>query len=474
MSMPALDMEPDPVPSKPPPASLVSIAAKSKPAASNKAGDLTRLFELARQEASASLPPVAEPALEPAAPVEPAALVAEAAGSEFLAPATTPDTVEWSTFETVPEPNLSTVVPFELPAPTPLVSLHRDYSENSDQDEGLDLVDAPNSVETSAELAPAPVIELLPAPEISIAAAIDDALAAPEENPAPVLLLSAPEVEIDPPVATPVQEAIEAPAQIAVEAPEVEAHEVEAPAADAQPGPVDFSPSLAYAAASALEIDPAIDAAAPAALGPPEVAAPTYHVQAEPLEPPATTAVSAAAIEVEPAVETKAVEAPASVPAPVKEPAPAAPAFASLAEYWHFLRGGQDFPATETLDHALVTERWPGSLVIAFTPGSQDVRGEPRPAGVTRLGTACAATRDAVDYGSYATEWMLELARAALVSGSGVEEMQRLQTSAGAAGFRLVALPLGRTDRDPDSVLCELVPSPAAPRFGKRRAWLQD
>jgi hypothetical protein len=257
---------------------------------------------------------------------------------------------------------------------------------------------------------------------------------------------------------------------------EIEASElVEAPLPIETPAPVE-EPAL-LEALPAIEPTPAeeIPIAAPIAFAP---ADPPMAAKA----PMAIEPVSAPVIEIEPPVETPspiAVEAPAVVaPVAAPEPAPAetptAPAFARLADYWHSLRGTQDYPATEALDHALVTERWPGSLVIAFTPASEDVRGEPRPARVTRLGTACAATRDAVDYGSYATEWMLELARAALMSGSGVEEMQRLQTRAGAAGFRLVALPLGRMDRDPDSVLCELVPSPAAPRFGKRRTWLQD
>ena len=91
---------------------------------------------------------------------------------------------------------------------------------------------------------------------------------------------------------------------------------------------------------------------------------------------------------------------------------------------------------------------------------------------MTRLGAATADAAGAVDYGPSASEWMLELGRAALMAGAPVEEMQRLATGAGATGFRLVALPLG-SGGAPDSVLCSLAATTAAPRFGKRRTWLE-
>ncbi len=58
------------------------------------------------------------------------------------------------------------------------------------------------------------------------------------------------------------------------------------------------------------------------------------------------------------------------------------------------------------------------------------------------------------------------------VSDEPLEELQRLATCTGAAGFRLVALPLGPTNGLANAVLCAMVPNSAAPRFGKRRAWL--
>ena len=184
---------------------------------------------------------------------------------------------------------------------------------------------------------------------------------------------------------------------------------------------------------------------------------------------------------VEPAIPTPAVPIePATPPPPAlsripEQASPTAPApakFVELADYWRSLRSGDDHPAAESIDHDLVSKRWPGSLLIAYTPASQDPRGEPRPGRVTRLGTACAETQNAVDAGSHSTEWMLEVARAALINDEPVEEQQRLATLRGDASFRIVALPLGPPKGLATAVLCTLLPSSGAPRFGKRRVWL--
>jgi hypothetical protein len=179
------------------------------------------------------------------------------------------------------------------------------------------------------------------------------------------------------------------------------------------------------------------------------------------------------------AVETTPVQAPdpgPEPPVPAAEPVAAETPreFETLTEYWRFLRGDQEFPAASHVDRRLVAERWPSSLLLAFAPMSSNGRGEPELAQVTRLGRACADAESAVEYSPYATRWMLELGRAALRAGEPVEELARLSTAEGGCGFRLVALPLGPAGADPDSVLCELVPSTAAPRFGKRRVWLED
>lgn len=161
--------------------------------------------------------------------------------------------------------------------------------------------------------------------------------------------------------------------------------------------------------------------------------------------------------------------APAAAPIPA---APRTPVFKELADYWRSLRHGDEHPAAETIDRDLVTERWPGSLLMTYVPASHDQRGELRPSRVTRLGTACAEAQSVAEVGSQSTEWMLEVARTALVNDEPVEEQQRLETLTGVAGFRMVALPLGPTKALPNAVLCILTPSPGAPRFGKRRIWL--
>jgi len=80
--------------------------------------------------------------------------------------------------------------------------------------------------------------------------------------------------------------------------------------------------------------------------------------------------------------------------------------------------------------------------------------------------------QEAIDSGSYAIEWMIEVGRAAIAAAAPLEELQRLPTRAGSVAFRLLALPLGAPHAEPDTVLCHLAPATAAPRFGKRRNWL--
>ena len=183
---------------------------------------------------------------------------------------------------------------------------------------------------------------------------------------------------------------------------------------------------------------------------------------ASPLVTPLQTSETAVPAPVEPA-------SVATLPMPV---APPVPTFNELADYWRSLRNGADHPPTESIDRDLVTERWPGSLLITYTPASHDPRSELRPGRVTRLGTACAETQNVVDAGSHSTEWMLEVAHTALINDEPVEEQQRLSTLKGVAGFRMVALPLGSPTGLANAILCTLLPCPGAPRFGKRRIWL--
>jgi hypothetical protein len=174
-----------------------------------------------------------------------------------------------------------------------------------------------------------------------------------------------------------------------------------------------------------------------------------------------------------PALELPPVAIAPVEPAPALVPAAArTPAFKDLVDYWRSLRPGDDHPAEESIDRDLVTERWPGTLLMTYLPASQDPRGESRPSRVTRLGTACAETQSVAEAGSQSTEWMLEVARTALVNDEPVEEQQRLATFTGVAGFRMVALPLGSPKKLASAVLCTLIPNPGAPRFGKRRIWL--
>src|SRR5262249_9375963 len=123
---------------------------------------------------------------------------------------------------------------------------------------------------------------------------------------------------------------------------------------------------------------------------------PARSEETEPsLIPPAATAEPASTplelrhvVDAAPARETTS--AVGSLPAePLRAPAPMAlppPTFKELTDYWRSLRNGDDHPAVEAVDRALVTTRWPGTLLIAYTPASEDPRGEPRPGRVTRLG----------------------------------------------------------------------------------------
>jgi hypothetical protein len=333
---------------KPPAASLTTITRKSKPAPSAKAGDLTRLFELARRQASSpSLEP--QSAAEPA-PIAPAPAVLDSPSEPQPRP------IETAVAEVAPEPETAPEWPPVEPAgfvAPPTLSPFVAAEFVDDTAEPLSVV-----------LAPA-----------------DDALAAPES-------------------------------------PDVAADLAESPA---RPAP-------------SLQIEPAAQPA------------PELSYAPEPVPPVALMPVG-------------------SRPVP-------APKFVELADYWRSLRRGDDHPTAESIDHDFVTMRWPGSLLIAYTPASQDPRGEPRPGRVTRLGAAGVETQNAVDAGSHSTEWMLEVARTALINDEPVEEQQRLATLTGEASFRMVALPLGPPKGHPNAVLCMLLPSSGAPRFGKRRTWL--
>jgi len=266
-----------------------------------------------------------------------------------------------------------------------------------------------------------------------------------------------------------------------------------APEVEALKRPLDIAPSEAGVEANAFAAEASVPASstavAPAALPEPASAAPKVGTEApneeisaeiEALKRPLDTAPSEAEAEANtldaPAAprltEPRHPVAPAAHPEPIAPRISPAAKFTDLADYWRSLRVGEDHPAIEAVDHALVTERWPGSLLIAYTPASQDPRAELRPGRVTRLGTACAETQNVVDAGSHSTEWMLEVARTALVNDDPVEEQQRLATLKGVAGFRMVALPLGPPKGLANAVLCTLLPSSSAPRFGKRRTWL--
>lgn len=199
---------------------------------------------------------------------------------------------------------------------------------------------------------------------------------------------------------------------------------------------------------------------------------PPIETSEEPVPEPLPPVAEAAVPVPEPVPETEpAAMAPTPAEAPVAAPPPQ---FDTVVDYWRFLRGSREFPAASQVDRTMVSERWPSSLLLAFASMSSDPRDEPELAQVTRLGRACADAESAVDYSPYATRWMLELGRAALRAAEPVEELTRLSTASGTRAFRLVALPLGPAGTDPDSVLCELAPTPEAPRFGKRRVWLED
>lgn len=418
---------------KPHAASLTSIAVKNKPAAPAKAGDLTRLFELARREAKTpSEPPPAEPALVTSLPEQISEAMPVAAAP---APAPIENSVaevppELAPFETASEPAPVEPVPLAAPPAAPEVALEATFP--------LMLAPPAEAVEDAAahalEPVPTPVAD---APVVSepewarAAAASEPSLSFEMTEPLKVSLVPMDEV----PVGT---------GEPAAE--ETEPATPTAPAVTAEPTP------------QPIEMpEPPV----PASVEP--LAVPLVVAPVEPPPSPMD------APEPAPAMVAVAPVEPLAAPAPV---VPAVRTFKDLADYWRSLRSGDDHPATESIDRELVTERWPGTLLIAYTPPSQDPRGELRPGRVTRLGSACAETQSVVDAGSHSTEWMLEVARTALVNDEPVEEQQRLATMMGVAGFRMVALPLGPARGQANAVLCTLMPCGSAPRFGKRRLWL--
>ena len=410
------------VPAKPPAASLLGLMVKGKASGPAKAGDLTRFFEIAHRQAKPA-PQPSEPLVSELPP--PTAIENESVPPvDAVAPTETP--IADARPETAPLESTTPSMPEAVASALPVVT-----SEPS-LEPSFPLLLAPPAVVEINDSARRAAIEQPAAgeshhdepaiPDWVTAASEDESALVSEPEPLKVALV--PAEELPPTTAT-----TDAVAE-ASSAPEVSA---------------EATPASAIGPASA-QAEPSI---APERPEPPPTA---------PIEP----AIAAAAPP--PAPEPSAVAAP-----PV---APRTPVFKELVDYWRSLRSGDDHPATELVDRDLVTERWPGTLLIAYTPASQDPRGELRPGRVTRLGSACAETQNAVEAGSHSTEWMLEVARTALVNDEPVEEQQRLATVKGVAGFRMVALPLGPPRALPTAVLCTLMPSPAAPRFGKRRVWL--
>jgi len=425
-------------PAKPPPASLVSIAVKNKAAAASKAGDLTRLFELARRQPTA-----------PAAPIQPLPaepVPAAAAPADVESPAEpisiAPTAAEIPAVEAAPEPLPLESAPDLAPAEPAALVEPAIVSEAA--------FEAPQpSLETAWPLMLAPPVAA-EAPDAVMLAPIE---AAPEaEPPAPSAVAATDLMDVSLPIEQPI--AAEAPPSFETPEPLTVAfasmEESAAPLEIPEPASEQIEPPAEPTPAAMAEV------AAPPAPEPPRVVEPTL--------PP----VALASIEPMPMPAPPALAPVEPLPAPMPA-APAALKFKDLADYWRSLRVGEEHPAAESIDRDLVTERWPGSLLIAYTPASQDPRGELRPGRVSRLGTACKETQSVVDAGSHSTEWMLEVARTALINDEPVEEQQRLATLTGVAGFRMVALPLGPPRGLANAVLCSLLPSPGAPRFGKRR-----
>ena len=358
--MSVLETGPASVGTKPPPASLSTIPVKGKVSSSRKTGDLTRLFELARNASSLERPSGDIEVL--GVPVEPA--------EELQAPA---------------EPELQVFAPLELTSTIP--------------------------ADTSAPLTLS--LEATPEPQNGVTVAAD---------------------AVDLPLPA---------TQIAIE-----------PGAEIAPLPVNATTPAPLPEVTQPASEPSV--------------LPRWLVDA--ITPPTPAAV-------EPAPTAIEMPAPEPSPEPVLAQTPVAapmPQFSALVDYWRFLRGSHEFPTASQVERGLVSERWPSSVLLAFAMMPGGGRGEPELAQVTRLGRACADAESAVDYSPYATRWMLELGRAALRAAEPVEEIARLSTASGSRGFRLIALPLGPAGADPDSVLCELAPTSDAPRFGKRRVWLED
>jgi len=141
-------------PTKPPPASLVSIPVKSKPAGTIKAGDLTRLFELSRRQTVTPAAPI-EPSLsEPSTP---------AGATTLIAPTAFLDASEALPQEIATEPPVEVASPIE-PA---LTGTETPNEETSAEIEALkrplDIAPAKAEVETNALAAEASVPASSPA-----------------------------------------------------------------------------------------------------------------------------------------------------------------------------------------------------------------------------------------------------------------------------------------------------------------------
>lgn len=141
----------------------------------------------------------------------------------------------------------------------------------------------------------------------------------------------------------------------------------------------------------------------------------------------------------------------ASSPVPVAECSTPRPERAprgadEIIDYWDSLRGGRAFPSLDELDHDLVADSWPNSLIVVFGAAHSAV---PR---ISRLGEV----NGEIEYTAMVTDWILSRGRHSARRGEPMEEEQRFPLSDGSARYRLLLLPFGSEGGTSDHVLCHL------------------
>lgn len=123
----------------------------------------------------------------------------------------------------------------------------------------------------------------------------------------------------------------------------------------------------------------------------------------------------------------------------------------AIIDYWEQLAGERFRPDIAALVHATIARQWPNSLLLRVVGFGRRPTLE-----VAHMFAPPATEPDrAIPIDAMSVDWIMELGREAVVSGSPLHETDAMPTGAGTIGCGVIVLPFGG-DTAVDHVLCHL------------------